>query len=217
MLHFQDGIQRHLGRKRQIFYFSAGNNSQPPNPFPPKARRSLSLFSRRARIKRVGENGSGPEARRDPAAQAGPSRWNLVAIRRWRNPLLIFASRKSTKTKNKSAVRRRRNFSGKSNHSVGLPFLFVLVETRAEHRVSKGGFRHLRTAASLRGWTAPGNSSPGPRLSAAAGIPFLLQRRRRDLLKSSRVLRRGAFNLFDNHQTVLSPLRHGHGVIDHTL
>ena len=85
MLHFQDGIQRHLGRKRQIFYFSAGNNSQAPQP---QLKLSLKPFSKGLR-----------------SLEAEPQ----VARRNGRNPLLIFASRKSTKTKNKSAVRRRRN------------------------------------------------------------------------------------------------------------
>ena len=67
-----------------------------------------------------------------------------AASRRTRNPLLIFAKRKSTKIENKSAVRRRRKLK-KANHLVGLFFLFVLVDSRAEHRESKREFRTLRS------------------------------------------------------------------------
>ena len=55
----------------------------------------------------AGENGSGPEARRDPAAQAGPTRWNLVALRRARNSPFIFAWAKMNLTKNKKRGRSR--------------------------------------------------------------------------------------------------------------
>ena len=63
----------------------------------------------------------------------------LAAVRRRRNPLLIFALRKSTKIKNKSAPADAQ-FSGKTVLSDGLSFLFVLIETRVGHRVSKENF-----------------------------------------------------------------------------
>jgi len=52
---------------------------------------------------------------------------------------LIFALRKSTEIKNKSASADAQ-FSGKTVLSDGLSFLFVLIETRVGHRVSKGDF-----------------------------------------------------------------------------
>ncbi|WP_412106199.1 hypothetical protein [Butyricicoccus pullicaecorum] len=49
--------------------------------------------------------------------------------------------RKSTKKEQKKRDPQVAQFSGKTNQSVGLSFLFVLVETQGGHWVSKGEFR----------------------------------------------------------------------------
>ena len=137
---------------------------------PPNARRSLSSFPRRARMNRVGENGSGPEARRDPAAQAGPSRWNLVAIRRWRNPFLIFALRKSTKLNKKApsadgAILRVLSTLMKTV-PFGTVFFFCIFRLIPVNRPeSKGEFRPLRSPTQGNGARVLG---PWPSKSATA-------------------------------------------------
>ena len=50
----------------------------------------------------------------------------------------------------------------------GRACVFCLVDSRVGHRESKGGFRSLRRAASLRGWIAPGRR-PGPACRLRAG------------------------------------------------
>ena len=52
-------------------------------------------------------------------------------------PFLIFAVRKSTKIKRQSASADAQSL-GKTVRRDGLSFLFVLIETRGGHRVSKG-------------------------------------------------------------------------------
>ncbi len=102
------------------------------------------------------ENGSGPEARRDPAAQAGPSRWTLVAIRRWRNPLLKpgvrpgFQSKQAKKERPSlrtvfpmSALCARREF--RSLRRAIIFFILVGFPSREIGKI-KRGFRPLRRA-----------------------------------------------------------------------
>ena len=143
------------------------------------------------------KNGSGPEARRDPAAQAG---------RAPQSAELPFETRCSAR------VSTQTNKMGKTVLSDGLSFFFAqtaAVRTegmderqergkptgwlvfherawRAESLAACGrrfetrvllipaqaginrGFRRLRTATSLRGWTAPGRR-PGPACRLRAG------------------------------------------------
>ena len=56
---------------------------------------------------------------------------------------------------------------------VALFYYFLVDFPSREIGKIKRGFRSLRRAASLRGWIAPGNSSPGPRLLGASQIGAL--------------------------------------------
>ena len=111
-------------------------------------------------------NGSGPEARRDPAAQAGQSRWNLVAIRRWRNTLFDSGQGpESTKILSKARTAARAIFlrpvaaHEKRPPKGGLFFFslaqraiiyYVLIETWVEHRVSRRISRSAERASGQR-------------------------------------------------------------------
>ena len=71
-----------------------------------------------------------------------------------------------------------RNTLERPSKGDGLSFLFVLVETRVGHRVSRGispsadGDQVPPGRARLRAWTAPG-LRPGPNFAHGAGFRFL--------------------------------------------
>ncbi len=91
-------------------------------------------------------SGSGSATRRGPAAQAGPSRWTLVALRRARNPLLIPGVRPGNQSKHTKKERPSEGTVFPENcASADALFYYFLVDFRFAK--IKRGFRTLRSPA----------------------------------------------------------------------
>ena len=161
------------------------------------------------------QNGSGPAARRGPAAQAGPSRWNLVALRRARNSPLKPGVRPGFQSK--QTKRKDRPF-GRSFQRVARPagraFAFILVDSGQKTGI-KRGFRHLRMATQ-------GSALRTRSLSRKAGESFIspsthfirAQRGNKDSdLRAGRDWY-GAFfsHIQENHTDNCHTDTHGHGI-----
>ena len=85
-------------------------------------------------------------ARRSPGAQPGPSRWNLVALRRARNPLLIPGVRPGNQSKHTKKERPSEGTVFPENcASADALFYYFLVDFRFAK--IKRGFRTLRSPA----------------------------------------------------------------------